>query len=81
MKIEHLRKDLATKFVERSKIAWALYERDFASKASFVQFVPKYYKKDSEDIDFEADPLRNFKLDHKKLQDIIWGGSSSPRKL
>lgn len=72
MKVEDIKRDLSSKFAERSKIAWAIYDKDYAGKSSSEMFIPKYYKKDSENLDFSVDPLRSFKLDHKKLSSIIY---------
>ena len=69
MSITDVRKELNTKFSKKSKIAWAWFEKD-AGKGSEL-YVSKYYKKDSEKIEYEVDPLRHFKLDRQKLKDII----------
>ena len=45
MKVEDVRRDLSKLFAERSKIAWALYERDVAPRVN--NYAPKYFKKDS----------------------------------
>lgn len=70
MRVEDLRKEMSAKFAERSKIAWALYEN--MNKSYGGQFVPKYFKRDSEALNFEVDPLRSFKLDKQKLASIIY---------
>ena len=46
MKVDQVRKEISYRFAERSKIAWALYEKEFAKKCE--QYAPKYSKKDSE---------------------------------
>lgn len=56
------------KFAERSKIAWAIYDKDNSPTRLYM---PKYHQKDNQEIDFGADPLRQFKLDRKKLVDIF----------
>ena len=71
MNIDLLKKEINCNFVERSKIAWSLFERDYAGKSSCEQYAPKYYKRDSEEFTFEADPLLQFKLDRQKLSDIM----------
>jgi len=68
MKVEDVRRDISTKFAERSKIAWAMYDRDWSSNKIYM---PKYYQKETQNFDYSADPLRHFKLDHKKLTDIF----------
>ena len=47
MRVEDIKKNLAAYFAERSKIAWALYERDVAPRANTQLYAPKYFKKDS----------------------------------
>ena len=48
-----------------------MYERDFGGRSNNQQYAPKYFKKDSEEIDYKEDPLRSFRLDREKLNKIF----------
>jgi ADP-ribose pyrophosphatase YjhB (NUDIX family) len=72
MRLEEVRRG-QNKFVERSRVAWSSYERDFSRKDTSDLYMPKYSKKDSEAFDYSACPLLKFKLDKNKLNDVLFG--------
>jgi 8-oxo-dGTP pyrophosphatase MutT (NUDIX family) len=70
MRIEDIKRDIS-KFAERSKIAWSLYEKETAANKYSSGFMPKYATRESEAIDYSKDPMRNFKFDLNKLSSIM----------
>lgn len=62
-----MRRHINVKFAARSRIAWTMYDKDFSNK----QYMPKYYQREDQELDLKGDPLLHFKLDRKKLNDII----------
>jgi hypothetical protein len=58
-------------FVERSRIAWNIYEKEYYKK-DCNDFSAKYRKKDSEPFDYNANPLLQFKLDKNRIYDAIF---------
>lgn len=69
MRVEDLRRNI-NQFVERSRIAWNIYEKDYSKRLCLD--VGKYWKKDSEPFDFGANPILHFKLDRNRLYDAIF---------
>ncbi len=69
MKVEDVKKSIG-QFVERSRIAWSIYEKEHYRRD--CSEVSKYWKRDSEPFDYGKNPILHFKLDRNRLYDSIY---------
>lgn len=69
MRVEDVRKGLG-QFVERSRIVWAIYEKEHYRRDCSEN--GKYWKRDADPFDFGNNPILHFKFDRNRLYDSIY---------
>lgn len=69
MRVEEVRRAIG-QFVERSRIAWTIYEKEHHRRD--CSELSRYWRRDCDAFDFTANPLLHFKLDRNRLYDAIF---------